>query len=293
MSKKSVRVQAPAPRSQVKLPLTAPTTPAIPNNAFPSAQSDTQINSNTPSVAIDDLCSKIQCAVKAHGLGHLTDEGSLYDLMCFEEERIALHERSLISLDAMLREQENIKLSRRQRYKIACILASSVLQLQSTPWLTEKMDKKNVFFYKKGLDVDIDHPYIRHTFTSTTRAYTALNTASAPSPSASRFAARNSLSSLGIVLLELCYGQVIEAQSLRKAYLGADGKPHASTDYMTARDWAEMVCEEDPALEDIIRCCVGCIFQEKADWRSKKFTQAVYFSVVEPLEKINSRWASI
>lgn len=286
-------MQVPAPSPQIGLPLTAPTPPAASTNPSPDIQSDIQIDSNTPSAAIDDLCSKIRCAVKTHSLGNLTDgEGRLYELMCLEEEQIAYHESPLVSLDDLLREQENIRLSRRQRYKIACILASSVLQLQSTPWLAERIDKRDIMFYKKGLDIDIDHPYIRHTFNSTKRTHTALSTASAPSTPASRFAARNSLSSLGIVLLELCYGQVIETQSFRKAYLGADGKPHVSTDYMTARDWAEMVCEEDPALEDIIRCCVSCIFQEKADWQSKKFTHEVYCSVVEPLEKINSRWVA-
>jgi hypothetical protein len=32
---------------------------------------------------------------------------------------------------------------------------------------------------------------------------------------------------------------------------------------MTALYWADMVCEEDPALEHIVKCCVFCIFEEK------------------------------
>jgi hypothetical protein len=98
--------------------------------------------------------------------------------------------------------------------------------------------------------------------------------------------ARNSLSNLGILLLELCFGQPIESQAFRKDYLGQDGKPHNSTDYLTAVYWADMVCEEDPALEHIVKCCMFCIFEEKADWNNKKFTQAVYNSVVEPLKRL-------
>jgi hypothetical protein len=105
-----------------------------------------------------------------------------------------------------------------------------------------------------------------------------------------RFSARNMLSNLGILLLELCFGGAIEEQDIWKSYLRPDGKPHQATNYMAARDWAEMVSEEDPALEHIIKCCVFCIFEEKADWENKKFIQAVYNSVVVPLEKIINKW---
>jgi len=55
---------------------------------------------------------------------------------------------------------------------------------------------------------------------------------------------------------------------------------------MTARDWSETVCEEEPALEQIIKCCIFCAFEEKVDWGNKEFVQAVYGNVVGPLEKI-------
>jgi len=105
------------------------------------------------------------------------------------------------------------------------------------------------------------------------------------------FIARSSLSNLGILLLELCFGQPIEGQAFRNIYLGPDDKPHNSTDYMTALYWAEMVCEEDPALEHIVKRCMFSMFEEKADWENKRFIQAVYVSVVEPLEKIIAKWA--
>lgn len=104
--------------------------------------------------------------------------------------------------------------------------------------------------------------------------------------------ARSSLSNLGILLLELCFGQPIESQAIRELYLGPNGEAHNSTDYMMALLWADMVCAEDPALEHIVKCCVSCIFEEKADGNNKKFTQVVYKSVVEPLEKIIAKWAA-
>jgi hypothetical protein len=84
--------------------------------------------------------------------------------------------------------------------------------------------------------------------------------------------------------------QAVEDQPIWKQYLGQDGKPHEFTDFMTARDWAESVGAQEPAWEDIIKCCISCIFAEKADWKNKKFTVAVYESAVEPLEKMAMKW---
>jgi len=161
------------------------------------------------------------------------------------------------------------------------------------------LEKKNIYFYRQGSQVLIDYPYIKHSFPSTKTSASqnaahdptaATTTAATNQTPLTRFKARNSLSNLGILLLELCFGQPIEDQQLRKFYLGPDGKPHEGTDYMTARDWAEMVCEEEPALEQIIKCCISCIFEEKADWENKKFVQAVWASVCEPLERVVGKW---
>ncbi|KAK6611038.1 hypothetical protein H4I96_02636 [Botrytis cinerea] len=107
-----------------------------------------------------------------------------------------------------------------------------------------------------------------------------------PSPTTT---VKKSLSDLGIVLLELCFGQRIEEQSIRQEFL-VDGKEHARTNYLTALEWADAVYEQEPALEHVIKCCMFCIFEEKANWDNLKFTQAVYASVVEPLEKIVNSW---
>jgi len=53
---------------------------------------------------------------------------------------------------------------------------------------------------------------------------------------------------------------------------------------MTAREWVDSVWEEEPKLESIIKTCLFHPFEEKPDWRNKLFTQAVYVSVVGPLD---------
>lgn len=193
-----------------------------------------------------------------------------------------------ISLETLLKDGQATTFNRKQRHKIASVLASSLLQLQTTPWLAQTFGKRDILFYKHDSIVLSDHPFVRHAFASTKSNHTP-QIAGQSSP-AVRFVARDSLSSLGIILLEICYGQTIEDQPFRKRYLGPDGKPHEYTNFMTARDWAESVAEQEPEWEHIIRCCISCMFEEKADWENKKFTAAVYESVVEPLEKMVMKW---
>jgi hypothetical protein len=185
----------------------------------------------------------------------------------------------------LLQGEGDMRLTRHESYKVVSILASSLLQLQGTPWLAETMEKNNIFFCRRDNKIFVDRPYIRHSFRSLKSAQSCSPGFVQPMLSSHpRFVARNSLSNLGIPLLDLCFGQPIETQDFRNCHLGPDGKPYDSTDYMTARDGADSVCEKDPALEHIIKCCVFCVFKEKVDWSHKKFAQAVYNSAVEPLK---------
>ncbi|THV45742.1 hypothetical protein BGAL_0455g00080 [Botrytis galanthina] len=105
-------------------------------------------------------------------------------------------------------------------------------------------------------------------------------------------AIKKPLKDLDIVLLELCFGQRIEEQSIWQDFL-VDGKEHASTNYLTALEWADSVFEQEPALEHVIKCCLFCIFEEEANWDNLRFTQAVYANVVEPLEKKVNSWSIV
>lgn len=243
-----------------------------------------------PTTPIKDLCSTIfSCPSNASCLGYLMDSQNQRHELQFVPESYLDDEKST-SLEELLNSNEACKFSRQQRYKVASILASSLLQLQTTPWLQSQLDKKNIFFYRDGQDILFDKPYIRHSFYSSKRA-TPKEQATSPSLPA-RFAARNSLNNLGTLLLELCFGKPVEKCELRKYHLGADGQAHEQTNWSTTRDWAELVGEEDPRLEHVINCCVFDVIslQQKPDWQSEVFLQAVYVSIVEPLEKLIEKW---
>ena len=236
---------------------------------------------------IEDLCS----ILAAQGgndscLGYLPDQDQLYhELRLIDDETSPRANYDLISLDALLNNSSQTKLTRKQRYRLATILASSTLQLQTTPWLTERLAKKNIYFYKNEAGVLADQPYIRHAFPSS-KSLPRPTTESEPLQPALSHSTRDSLVDLGITLLELCFGQPIEKQTdLRDQYL-MDGKPHNGTDFLTARDWVYAVGEEaGEEFENAVKCCVQCHFDGKLDWADMNFTQSVYSAVVEPLGK--------
>jgi hypothetical protein len=272
---------------------------AQPTPTSTSSTGSIDSTSTSSRLEIKDLCSTL-CSLSPHSecLGFLLDNlQKHHELHTIKDNsENSTQKWDLVSLETLLTSRNEARLSRYQRYKLASILASSVLQLQTTPWLIETLSKKNIFFYRHEHEVLIEDPYICSSFSSRKNSprRTPLNTSQEPKNQMpkSRFATRNSISQLGILLLELCFSSSISDAPMRNLYL-SNGQEHAGTDYMTALDWAEMVGEEEPGLEGVIKSCVFCVFEEKADWESRKFVQAVYKSVVEPLDGVVGKWAAI
>jgi len=247
---------------------------------------------------IQDLCSTLcSCNLSQSSLGYLGDEETqqqhelryIRDSCCDQE--------STISLEALLDNPDALAFTRQQRYKLASILASSLLQLQTTPWLREcHLDKKNIFFFREHNTILFDWPYIMCSFPSTRLAPSPSIRSTSPALPP-RFAARHSLNTLGTLLLELCFGKSVEKCEFRKYHLGANGQAHERTNWSTTRDWAERIGEEDPRLEGVINCCVSDILflqlQGAAGWEKKEFVQAVYGGVVKPLERLAEGWTEM
>ncbi|CZR68674.1 uncharacterized protein PAC_18573 [Phialocephala subalpina] len=282
------------PRKSVRMdlapPLVLPTqTVSEPPSPNPELSQDTDASNG--GVEIKDLCSRL-CVLDAKlaCLGYLADEDDhFHELVPIQKSMEVPSNVVCISLETLLKDGQATTFNRQQRHKIASVLASSLLQLQTTPWLAQTFGKQDILFYKHGSTILFDYPFVRHSFAS--NKSNAIPPVAGQGSPAVRFIARDSLNNLGIILLEICYGQAIEDQPFRKRYLGPDGQPHEFTNFMTARDWAESVAEQEPEWEHIIRCCISCMFEEKADWENKKFTSAVYESVVEPLEKMVMKFA--
>lgn len=103
-----------------------------------------------------------------------------------------------VSLASLLEPTSNLKFSRMQRFRVALTLASSHLQLHSTPWLQEQWSAASVHLPVLTSDNSttiLGEPYLSQHFHITP------STTSTPSKPDRSFV------SLGIVLLELCFGR--------------------------------------------------------------------------------------
>lgn len=132
-------------------------------------------------------------------------------------------------------------LTRRKRYCLAPTLASSYLQLGSTPWLGSNLRKDNIIFLQSSPDPEstiVDHPYIQNHMSRTACSHTSPN-----------------VSTLGICLLELCFGTTLEATHFRKQLPPGDTTTAPILDYAAAIQWSKLVGEE-----------AGSEFAEAIDW---------------------------
>jgi hypothetical protein len=289
-SKKTVRLNVPAGIQKEcggTVLIQSTTEIGEPVDAIARTKDDTPVSD----IRIEDLCNTLAVCDETNScLGYLSDEEHLHhELRSTKNGEMPIENCELIGLENLLASNNRSKLTRKQRYRLAVILASSILQLQTTPWLLDPLVKKNIFFCRNGFNILSDQPYILHSLPSDKSSpITNQDQMSTQpiSPLIIRNTTRNSLVHLGILLLELCFGQPIEKQTdLRDQYL-MDGKAHNDTDFLTARDWVYAVGEEaGEEFEKAVKCCVQCNFDGKLDWRDMHFTESVYTAVVKPLEK--------
>ena len=176
-------------------------------------------------------------------------------------------------------------LSRIERYSIAVTLASSLLQLYSSPWIGETWSKNDIYFLKAAAGsarpIVVDKPFITRKFTS----HSLQSSVKSVSEQVGRNTSIKSIQALGIMLLELCFGEAIEDQSIRSKYL-CDGQPNDMTDFCTAKYWLESdtLGEGGPDYAEAIRRCLFCAFGPKStDLEDDELRAAIYAEVVQPL----------
>lgn len=180
------------------------------------------------------------------------------------------------------------RLMQHDKFKVAVDLASSVLQLYKTPWLSDEWSQDDVYFvHRPGapLATVYQHPFIYRKFTSSAPTQPAI-----VQPPSRRVIRNQTLFTLGVLLIELLYGKPIE--ELQTAHdLDCQGTPGAV--------WctAERLIDEEIAFEagqlysDAVRRCIRCDFNTKnSSLDDQDFQQAVFDGVVAPLEKTLSHF---
>jgi hypothetical protein len=173
---------------------------------------------------------------------------------------------STISLAEVLRNTHSM--TRRKRYFMALSLASSFLQLGTTPWLSTHLRKESIMFFKDFGQPDttsFSHPYIRQEFSDSNGDFTF-----------------NSVNSLGIRLLELCFGISVETTKVRKRFPAfVEGVAPHMLDYCAAIHWSGDVYDEAGLdFYEAIRWCLKQRTLTHGSWR-----KAMWQHVIAPLDR--------
>lgn len=179
-----------------------------------------------------------------------------------------------------------LHLTGKERLQLALILASTMLQLHTTPWLSERWGKSDILFLRQlgGTRAPlIEQPYISKAFRSS-KALPSTCAILGKSPSTS-IIRNKSVFDLGVLLIELCFNKSLE-QIQTPDDLDDDGKVNSYTSLATANRLIPKVYDEAGIrYGDAVRRCIRCDFDQREEtFESDEFRQAVYQRVVVPLE---------
>lgn len=257
--------------------------------------------STTPSVGDDtphilDLCSALQKRLTHQSsLGYLKDpQERRHSVSLVERPHLSFSEmQRALSLNEILGSKGGGKgtLPRSKRLDIAVILANSMLQLHTGPWLCDTWGKRDIYFLQShdGF-IHTNYPFLVCDFTPDCQA-TGIKSGETRLERSSD-SCNSSLLSLGVLILELWFNQTIESQPFRFKFQGPDGNDNEYTDFNTAQKWQEQAMEEAGLdLHNSTRRCIYCAFGAVSqDLEDEELRRAVYSEVVQPLEKLRDRF---
>lgn len=254
-----------------------------------SPEATTSAGSNISCQRIADLCSSLQSSPTSD-LGIIIDDFDrqfhLLKSMNSSPATLAPDEARLIPLSKILNayHQASIDIPRHRRFKMAAHIASALLQIHTSPWLSNKWSKDHFFFLADAQNVYSDYPYVSQDFTPNALDTPAADVTYGNQPSNLEEDTRKSLFTVGVIILELIFGHNIEACSFRHRYYGPNNEPTDHTDVSTAQKWAQKVLGECGAeIDDVVRRCLNCSFGPRPNLKDKRFKEAVYDGVIRPL----------
>jgi hypothetical protein len=278
---------------------------------------------------ISDLCSTIrQSTVNAY-LDYILDLRKKH-FRFFLGPKAVREKESTISLQELL-EGDHHRFPPMKRVLVATILASSLLQLQRTQWIKDDWSKRDIFFRTRDGEVNFEQLYLSTEFASTGLPVTAMlaltadaskkndvlskddmasvnisamvDTSTKTSSSipdsfsgAQPFHLKTSLECLGIVLIELCFGEPIErsAEKVRvRPYGPFNGEPNHDFCLAIANAWTSgEIYAHEPLFSDPIENCLRFPYLGRAkQGRYDEILQDIYSAIVKPLQdEMNKRW---
>lgn len=249
------------------------------------------LDSDAGTNPIFDLCAKLnQVCIIPNVIGYLIDESVQqyrHDVYLVNENLYtSTGSKSLNSLlEISSKRALGYYLSRKDRLHIAVVLASSVLQLDGTPWLKEQWRSDDIFFLQREdpnsnvQKLDYANPYVSAKISpDCSEPSSVTNVRSAVTAHLIR---SEVLFALGLTLTELCFGQTLADLQIPEDV----NTTVAFTNYQTAGRLLDYVYNESGnRYDDVVRRCLQCPFDVRdASLDNEDFQQAVFESIVTPL----------
>lgn len=226
------------------------------------------------------LCQRLGDQDCGQCMGIIGHESEMYHLHPFVKRKSPCQSGAL-TLCHILSGDFGGTLSRRQRYHMALLIASSVAQLQFTEWLSTGLTNKDILFFSydnaEG-EVSFHEPFIRQGFSSLSDEITSGGDTKG-----------YNFYSLGILLLELCFGRRLEDQPQRQQFPSGPAEANQAFDLMAALQWSEGVGDEGGEdYASAVKWCFTGAKMANQSWRGD-----IIKNVVGPLEACQEHFKTI
>jgi len=238
---------------------------------------------------IKDICSAIQRHASVPCIGFSLDSsGKLRGIYpVSQRSEISWRGCDTVTLEELLTQPPLIngkpaRLTRKERYSLAVTLASSTLQLNSTPWFSDQWSKRDILFQRisdSTRPIDIEHPYV-------TQKLMAIPNGGPNSMQTDRtFHNKNTvLLALAVALLELYFGVPAE-QRQQADFFTSNGNYNPWTVCAMAYEWTENERENlSAAFLAAVTHCLRCFGDPGSTLQDPDFLQAAVEGIVLPLQ---------
>ncbi|KAH7370572.1 hypothetical protein BKA65DRAFT_471771 [Rhexocercosporidium sp. MPI-PUGE-AT-0058] len=250
-------------------------------------------------VLIENLCHAIQDPLPGKSLGCLIDEKeNRHEFISNDFPRTTSQNEDIITLEEVLKE-DAMKIHRfppEKRAHVATILASSLLQLQRTHWLKDNWTKRDIFFVTRDSKPIFDQPYLSQDFLSL-KSHSEGTSSPPPNPAPPpHFQTKTSLESLGILLIELCFGTHIESHQhkVQLRPLSPNSQPNHAFNLAIAHAWTwEEIWAENSLYPDPITSCLSFphLLGREREGRLDEVVHDMYVLIAKPLyDDMVVRW---
>jgi hypothetical protein len=257
----------------------------------PYSISDPKIDPSQSLQEVTDICasiSQVQSTASRIGLS-LDAKKKLRGVYTIDKPEKTIPTSETVTLEDLLDRRptvngRRVKLSKKERYSLALTLASSVLYLNSTPWLINQWTARDIQFHQTVTTttfIDVEHPYL---------APAPADSVDDPAVKKKALSFQNKntvLVALAVALLELYFGTTVgRYQEAEHGACNPAVHQNSVLLWAMAHQWAEESQDElSAAFLSAVRHCLRCFSEVGVSLQDSEFLQAAAEGIVLPLQE--------